>query len=196
MTSGITVLAGDYIALRRHLGYRSPSQERAVRAFARYLDQAGHDGPVPLEASLDWATSTASPDPCNPARRLTTVRGFLPHLSALDGATQVPAPGLLGPAGHRKPPHVYSDREIGDLLQAAAGLAPAGGLRPHCYATLFGPIACTGLRICEALALTCGDVDLAAACSPSAPAKRGRARYGRTLPPSCAADLAAAGTPP
>jgi hypothetical protein len=58
VTGGITVLAGDYIALRRQLGYRSPSQERALRAFARYLDQAGHDGPVPPEASLDWATST------------------------------------------------------------------------------------------------------------------------------------------
>jgi len=30
------------------------------------------------------------------------------------------------------------------LLQAAAGLAPPGGLRPHSYATLFGLIGCTG----------------------------------------------------
>ena len=176
VTGGITVLAGDYIALRRHLGYRSPSQERMLRAFARYLDQAGHDGPVLLEASLNWATSTASPDPCNPARRLTTVRGFLRHLSALDGATEVPAPGLLGPVGHRKPPHVYSDREIGDLLAAAAGLAPAGGLRSHCYATLFGLLACTGLRVCEALALACGDVALAGGMLTVRAGKRGRTR--------------------
>jgi hypothetical protein len=76
---------------------------------------------------------------------LTTVRGFLRHLSALDGATEVPAPGMLGPTGHRTPPHVYSDREIADLLRAAAGLVPAGGLRPRCYATLFGLLACTGI---------------------------------------------------
>ena len=161
MTGGITALAGDYIGLRRGLGYHSPSQERALRAFTRHLDQDGHDGPIPLERSLDWAASTVSADPCNPARRLAAVRGFLRHLSMLDGATEVPAPGLLGSTGHRRPPHVYSDREISDLLQAAAGLAPAGGLRPHCYATLFALIACTGLRISEALALTCGDVDLA-----------------------------------
>ena len=42
MTGVVTVLAADYIALRRRLGYRSPSQERAVRAFARHLDQGGH----------------------------------------------------------------------------------------------------------------------------------------------------------
>src|ERR1039457_4450892 len=142
------------------MGSRSPSQERMLRAFARHLDRHGHDGPVPLEQTLDWAASTVSADPRNPARRLAMVRGFLRHLPVLDGATEVPAPGLLGPAGHRRPPHVYSDHEISDLLQAAAGLAPPGGLRPHSYATLFALIACTGLRISEALALTCGDVDL------------------------------------
>ena len=123
----------------------------------------------------------------HPARRLATVRGFLRHLSALDGATEVPPPGLLGPAGHRKPPHVYADREIADLLAAAAGLAPAGGLRPHCYATLFGLLACTGLRICEALALTCGDVDLAGSVLTVQAGKRGRARliplHPTALPP-------------
>src|ERR1019366_1074553 len=144
MTGAVALLAGDYITLRRGLGYRSRVSERYLRAFARYLDREGHDGPVPLERSLDWAASTASADPCNPSRRLTTVRGFLRHLSALDGATEVPAPGMLGPTGHRTPPHVYSDREIADLLRAAAGLVPAGGLRPRCYATLFGLLACTG----------------------------------------------------
>jgi integrase len=188
MTGHVALLADDYIQLRRGLGYHSPSQERALRAFARYLDRDGHDGPIPLESSLDWATSTASTDPCNPARRLTTVRGFLRHLAAVDGATEVPAPGLLGPTGHRTPPHVYSDHEIGDLLHATAGLAPAGGLRPRCYATLFGLLACTGLRICEALALACGDVDLTGAMLTVRAGKRGRTRLV-PLHPSALAPL-------
>lgn len=176
MSGGITALVADFVVLRRDLGYHSPSQDRALRAFARHLGQLGHQGPVPLGASLDWATSTASTDPRNPARRLATIRGFLRYLSAMDGATEVPPPGLLGPVGHRTPPHVYSDREISDLLQAAAGLAPAGGLRPRCYATLFGLIACTGLRISEALALACGDVDLAEGVLTVRAGKRGRTR--------------------
>lgn len=176
MSGGITALVAGYVVLRRDLGYHSPSQDRALRAYARHLDQLGHQGPIPLGASLDWATSTASTDPRNPARRLATIRGFLRYLSAMDGATEVPPPGLLGPVGHRTPPHVYSDREIGDLLQAAAGLAPAGGLRPRCYATLFGLIACTGLRISEALALACGDVDLAEGVLTVRAGKRGRTR--------------------
>lgn len=104
------------------------------------------------------------------------VRGFLRHLAALDGATEVPSPGLLGPTGHRKPPHVYSDSEIADLLRAAAALAPRGGIRPHCYVTLFGLLACTGLRISEALALTRADVDLTDGMLTVRAGKRGRTR--------------------
>ncbi len=188
MSSDVTALIVDYVALRRRLGYRSPSQERALRAFARYLDQLGHEGPIPLETSLDWATSTNSTDPCNPARRLATVRGLLRHLSVIDGATEVPTPGLLGPAAHRTPPHVYSDAEISGLLQASTGLAPAGGLRPHCYATLFGLIACTGLRISEALALASGDLDLADGLLTVRAGKRGRTRLV-PLHPSALAPL-------
>jgi len=99
----------EYIALRRGLGYRCRAPERLLRGFADRLDAAGHHGPIGLEASLAWAAATSSTDPHNPARRLTVIRGFLRHLSALDGATQVPAPGLLGPSFRRKPPHVYSD---------------------------------------------------------------------------------------
>ena len=187
MTGVQAACVEQFIALRRGLGYRSPSQERALRAFGRHLDQGGHEGPIGLESSLDWATNTASTDPCNPARRLTTVRGYLRHLAAIDGATEVPEPGLLGSTGHRKPPHVYSDAEISDLVQAAAGLAPPGGLRPRCYATLFGLIACTGLRISEALALRCGDVDLDQAVLTIRAGKRGRTRivplHPTALPP-------------
>jgi integrase len=189
MSGHVAEVVVDFIALRRGLGYQSKTQEYALRAFARYLDQNGHQGPIPLELSLDWAASTASGDPCNPARRLATVRGFLRHLSARDGATEVPAPGLLGPSGHRTPPHVYSDREIGDLLRAAAGLAPAGGLRPYSYATLFGLLACTGLRISEALSLTCADVNLAEGILTVRAGKRDRTRWV-PLHPSAIAPLA------
>lgn len=158
MTVTIDQLVEDYIGLRRGLGYRSVTQERSLRSFARHL--AGHEGPIPLESTLDWTTATSSPDPRNPARRLAVVRGFLRHLHALDGATEVPAAGMLGPTGQRTPPHIYTDAEIAELIDEAGHLDPVGGLRPRCYATMFGLLACTGLRISEALALACSDVDL------------------------------------
>jgi integrase len=160
MTGSNAALVEDYVAMRRGLGYRLRGQASYLRGFAGFLDRNGHHGPIPLALSIDWAASTSSVDTCNPARRLAVVRGFLRHLAALDGATEVPQPGLLGPTGRRTPPHVYSDGEITSLLRAAAGLTPRDGLRPHCYVTLFGLLACTGLRISEALALSCDDVDL------------------------------------
>lgn len=163
-----------FIALRRGLGYASVTQERALRAFGRHLD--GHRGPIPLEMTLDWAAASSSGDLRNPARRLAMVRGFLRHLHGLDDATDVPAPGLLGPTGLRTPPHVYSDSEIADLMDAARRLDPPGGLRPICYATMFGLLACTGLRISEALALSCGDVDLDAGVITVRAGKRGLTR--------------------
>lgn len=189
VTGTVAALVEEFIALRRDLGYRSPSQERALRAFGRHLDHEGHEGPILLELSLDWATRTDSTDPCHPARRLTTVRGFLRHLAAVDGATEVPDPGLLGSTGHRKPPHIYSEAEISDLLAAAAALAPTGGLRPRCYVTLFGLLACAGLRISEALALRIGDVDLDQAVLTVRAGKRGRTRLV-PLHPSAVSPLA------
>jgi integrase len=125
---------------------------------------------------LRWATLTRSTDACNPARRLAVLRGFLRHLAALDGATEVPPPGILGPTLRRKPPHVYSDSEIASLIEAASVLVPHGGLRPHCYMTLFSLLACTGLRISEALALSRQDVDLVEGVLTVRAGKNGRAR--------------------
>ena len=48
---------------------------------------------------------------------------------------------------------VYREPEIIELLAAARKLGPDGGLRPAVMETLFGLIACTGLRISEALGL-------------------------------------------
>ncbi len=187
MTRAIGDVIESYIEMRRGLGYRSVTHERSLREFARYLD--GHEGPIPLETTLEWATSTSSTNPRNPAQRLGRVRGLLRHLHAMDGTTDVPAPGLLGPTGHRTPPHVYSDAEIAALLAEAARLDPPGGLRPRCYVTLFGLLACTGLRISEALALSCADVDLHGALITVRAGKRGLTRLV-PLHPSAVAALA------
>jgi integrase len=48
MTGSITALVEDYVTLRRSLGYRSPSQERALRAFA---GKRGRMRLVPLHPS-------------------------------------------------------------------------------------------------------------------------------------------------
>jgi integrase len=57
-------------------------------------------------------------------------------------------------------PHIYREEEIVALLDATRSLGPPGSLRPATYEALFGLMAATGLRVCEAIHLSEGDVDL------------------------------------
>jgi integrase len=73
-------------------------------------------------------------------------------------------------------PHVYREPEIVELLAAARQLGPNGGLRPAVMETLFGLLACTGLRISEALGLLDADVDLRASVLTIRQSKFGKTR--------------------
>jgi hypothetical protein len=56
------------------------------------------------------------------ARRLETVRPFAAHYRQFEPATEIPPKGILG-CGHRRlAPHIYSDEEIDELLDAAGRL--------------------------------------------------------------------------
>lgn len=94
------------------------------------------------------------------AWRLDLVRRLARSRVAIDPGTEIPAEGLLGSARRpRREPHIYSDQEVADLLRHAMRLRPSRKLRPHTYTVLFGLLACTGLRVSEALALSRSDVD-------------------------------------
>jgi integrase len=93
------------------------------------------------------------------ARRLDVVRCFAKYRAIFDPDTEIPLYNVFGPAYRRITPHIYSAAEISALLAAARDLPPQDGLRPHTYATLFGLLACTGLRLREAIRLTRSDVD-------------------------------------
>lgn len=160
MRPGFAQRVDEYISLRRRLGNRLIGQERLLRGFGGFLDALGHTGPLTVDLALRWARSPRSQDPSNDARRLASIRGFMRHYAAFDPESQVPPPWLLGSAIRRKPPHIYSDAECTELLEATARLYPLRGLRPRTYATLFALLLCTGLRISEALGLERSDVDL------------------------------------
>ena len=81
---------------------------------------------------------------------------------ASDPRTEVPPADLVGQRYRRRPPWLYGDQDVGRLIQSAAGLPSAKKLRRRTYATLFGLLAVTGLRINEALHLDRSDVDLEA----------------------------------
>jgi integrase len=154
-------LAEEYLAERRGLGFDLAIPGTQVMAFARFIDESGHTGPLTTRAVLDWVQGKArKATPLTWARRLEVLRPFARYLLRLDPATEFPGPAIFGRSHRRLAPHIYAEQEIADLLAAARRLPPGGTLRPATYETIFGLIAATGLRLSEALDLLCGDIDL------------------------------------
>lgn len=158
--SSMSTKVERYLEFRRGLGYQLRTEGKLLEQFAAFADAAGHRGPLTTDLALRWARLPEGCDRLYSARRLEIVRCFARHLAVTEPRTEVPLRGLLGPAHRRTPPHIYSEVEIAALLAAAGRLAPTNGLRPRTYVTLFGLLACTGLRISEALRLRRADADL------------------------------------
>lgn len=147
-----------YLELRRAMGYKLHIEGGMLLNFARYADASGHRGPLTRTLALRWAAKPRRADALYRARRLEVVRVFARHQAVLEPSTQIPPRHVFGPAHRRRAPHLYSTADISHLLRGAAKLS--GRLRPKTYRTLIALMACTGLRISEALALELHDVDL------------------------------------
>ena len=154
--------AKEYLRRRRALGFELESTGVVLLDFARFAESIGHDGPLTTELMLRWATRSEDHSTRYRAARLSIVRGFARHLAAQDGQSQVPDMRLLASGFRREQPHIYTDGQLGQLIAAATRLSPVYELRPHTYATFFGLLASTGLRVSEAIALRKDDVNLGA----------------------------------
>lgn len=163
MSGGNSMAAAvhQYLEDRRQLGYELTGPATELMRFARYADARHHLGPLTQELILGWASEhVLRTSAVTAARRLEIVRPFAAYYRQFEPATEIPPPGVLGRGHRRLVPHIYTDQEVVQLLQATERLTPHAGLRPLTYRTLFGLIAAAGLRLSEPLNLTVGDVDL------------------------------------
>src|SRR5216683_2366165 len=151
----------EYVAMRRNLGFVFRVPASLLRTFVAFVDQAGSPV-ITTELARQWALHPTNVQPSTWAGRLVIARRFAVWRRASDPRTKVPPTDLVGQRYRRKPPQRYTDQEIVRLIQSAAALPSAKHLRGRTYATLFGLLAVTGLRINEALHLDRSDVDLAA----------------------------------
>jgi integrase len=147
---------GDYLRVRRGLGFALREEGRILEGFVEFTERAATER-ITTKLALMWATSTRA-HPHWHRRRLGLVRGFARYVATLDPATEVPSKDLLPAHRPRVPPYIYSPAEIRALITAAGRLTPA--LRGLRHQTLIGLLASTGLRPGEALALDRQDVDL------------------------------------
>jgi Phage integrase family len=147
---------GDYLSLRRALGFQLVNAGRLLGQFVGDLEARGIDT-VTTEHALAWATQPAGASAHWWAMRLSVVRGFAAYLHSLDPAAEVIPAGQIRPGACRATPYLYSPGEIGALLTAAGELRPA--LRAATYQTLIGLLAITGIRVGEAIGLDETDFD-------------------------------------
>jgi integrase len=189
-TCSLSQAVDYYLDTRRQWGFALKTEARTLRQLACYAEQQQHTGPLTTQLVLAWAQQPATADPRWWASRLGTARRFARFWVMLDPRTEVPPSGVFGPAGSRSPVHCYTTGQITQVLQLAGTLEPVDSLRPFAFQTLWGLLACTGLRIGEALRLQVADFDREAATLTIRRSKFGRSRC-LPLQPSTGAALEA-----
>ena len=147
----------DYLRLRRALGFKLTFEGHVLPQLVAYLTAAGAST-VTTDLAIAWAGLPQGVKPISLAHRLGAARGFAKYLQTIDPTAQVPPSGIW-PTSHRRPaPYLWSQADIGRLLEAARDLTPP--LRAATIETLLGLLAVSGMRVGEARHLTREDVDL------------------------------------
>src|SRR5271165_588168 len=149
---------GDYLELRRALGFELGRAESRLRGFLRFLKRK-RARQITTKLAIEFAFS-CDRSASTQAGYLSAIRGFAQYLSGIEPNTELPPTGLIR-RGHRPQPYIYSDDEIIRILDAARQhpSTPRYALKPHTLYCLFGLLTVTGMRLTEALNLKAEDID-------------------------------------
>jgi len=144
-----------YISLRQAMGYRLVQLNRDLQAFVQFATRRG-DIHIRACTAVAWASTASTPGSRD--IRLRSVVQLALFLHAEDPMHEVPLAHLFSVSRPRVLPYIYSPGELGRIVSAAGRLWRTYPLRRATFATLFGLIAATGLRISEALDLRLSDL--------------------------------------
>jgi len=108
---------GDYLSLRRSLGFKLITHERYLREFVCFL-QKKKISRISTQLALQFATQPQHRQPAEWATRLCVVRGFARYRAVMISAPNTSL-GLLPYRAERARPYLYSKEEIRQLLKAA-----------------------------------------------------------------------------
>ena len=150
----------EYIELRRALGYKLRKHEARLREFIAFLETKRIDY-ITTKLAIGWAMESSKGHRYSGFERLSFIRSFATHLSAMDPRTEIPPTGSIRRPPTDLRPYIYTQEEIGRLMAAARKLHSPRKLRCHTYYHLIGLLATTGMRSGEAVRLANSDVNLA-----------------------------------
>jgi integrase len=155
----LSLALNDYLSLRVSLGFKMDDARQALPQFVAFLHRHRARA-ISIRLAVQWAVEPQTAKSGYWAQRLSMARGFAKYLSGIDPRTEIPPTGILRYGNRRRKPHIYTPEETRRLLQATRTNGWTGRIRPKTYATLFGLLSVTGLRLSEALNLDDGDVKL------------------------------------
>jgi integrase/recombinase XerD len=144
----------SYVEMRRSCGCAFRIQSCLLRGFAEFSDTRGESF-VRTNTALDWAGS--APSVYQRARRLNEVIRLARYLRAEDTRHELP-PAVFGTEKRpRRVPYIFSSEDIQRLVHAASS-SGYRTLRRDTYSTLLSLLACTDLRVSEAINLRYADI--------------------------------------
>lgn len=144
----------SYLAVRRACGFELKSEGNLLQSFATFSDARGKHH-VCSETAIEWAGLARSVH--QRARRLGEVIRFTRYVRTEDQGHELPPP-VFGSENRPRPiPYIFSQDNIQRLVQAASQ-SGYRSLRRQTYSTLFALLACTGLRVSEAIRLRFEDI--------------------------------------
>jgi integrase/recombinase XerD len=150
----LTDAVNTYLAIRRALGFALRCEGIQLKSFAAFSEARGQHY-VASSVAIEWAGLAQSMS--QRARRLGTIIRFARYLRAEDPRHQVPSPIFGAEKLPRRAPYILTMDQIRQLIETASHLGYRT-LRRATYSTLFALLACTGLRVSEAIRLRFDDI--------------------------------------
>lgn len=150
----LTQSVDSYLAMRHACGFKLKSEGNLLRSFAIFSDARGKHHVCP-ETAIEWAGLARSVH--QRARRLGQVIRFTRYIRAEDTSHELPQAVFGNEKRPRPTPYIFSQDDIQRLLQAVSQ-SGCCSLRRQTYSTLFALLACTGLRVSEAIRLRFEDI--------------------------------------
>ncbi len=144
----------SYLRVRRTCGFKLNSEGGLLKSFATFSDARGKHH-VCSETAIEWAGLAQSI--YQRARRLGQVIRFSRYIRVEDSTHELPT-AVYGKEKRERPtPYIFTQKNIQRLLQAVSQ-SGYQTLRRETYSTFFALLACTGLRVSEAIKLRYDDI--------------------------------------
>jgi integrase len=151
MKTDLQAKLNSYLSLREALGLPTAYLIPLLYEFVEYLHEHCEEEIIRARYAIEWACSTD----CSASTRkvrLSAARPFLRHLKAIFPGTEVPDFRSIA-RPQRPEPFIFSAKQLAKMLKFAGKLGTKRSMEALTVQTLFGLMACTGLRPGEAIKL-------------------------------------------